>query len=657
VSQSPNDAAHASKSYVEGWSAMYELIRQGRSWSGHERKVCYLNTGATRFADVSAVSGLDVDDDGRGLAVVDWDRDGALDFWLSSRTGPQLRLFHNRNVTGHPFVAFRLEGRSSNRDAIGARVELHRAGAAPLVRTLHGGDGYLSQSSKVVHFGLGPAAEIERVVVRWPGGASEEFTKIAAGRRYRLVQGSGRAEEWAVPRREAAAERRELPPPPPGATRTYLAARLPLHGLAFEPEAGGASEIASGGEDPLLVSLWASWCEHCRKELTELQAAAGRLRRLDLRVLALSVDAPEDRAHAREFLDALGWGFERGYAGEELLDVIGILRQSVVDLPGPMVLPTSLLIDAQNELAAIYRGPLTLATLLDDVAALDAEPERRLARATPFPGRWLVRPPAARGTEHVANLLRSRGHAEIAGAYLADLKLADAAPEWAKERRAESFESLGRSLAAAGKHQEAVETYDKGLAIDLTRATLHQAMGASLLELKRLDGAIRHFEHAVRLDPRNAAAHFDLGSAYGQRGRLDDAERELSQAIELSRPGEETHYAGLFNLGMVHDLRQRPDSALDLVRQSLQERPDYFDALRFLGHYHQQRSRLVEAIDYYERALEQQPQDPLTLYQLGVVQLEHGELEEARRQQRLLARVDAVSAAQLQRMIDGGTSR
>ena len=79
-----------------------------------------------RFANVSAVSGLDLIDDGRAAAVVDWDHDGDLDIWVSNRTGLQVRFLCNNLAGDHHFLAVRLEGRNvaSKRDAIGARLEL-----------------------------------------------------------------------------------------------------------------------------------------------------------------------------------------------------------------------------------------------------------------------------------------------------------------------------------------------------------------------------------------------------------------------------------------------------------------------------------------------------------------------------------------------------
>ena len=106
---------------MESDLSLHALIRNGHSFSGRERHCCFLNTGGRQFANVSAISGLDLVDDGRAAACVDWDQDGDLDLWLSNRTGPQVRFLRNDVPTSHHYLAVRLIGRTCNRDAIGAR--------------------------------------------------------------------------------------------------------------------------------------------------------------------------------------------------------------------------------------------------------------------------------------------------------------------------------------------------------------------------------------------------------------------------------------------------------------------------------------------------------------------------------------------------------
>ena len=64
-------AQEALEQYVASWQGIFRLMREGHSWSGRERHQVFLNCGDGRFADVSAVTGLDFLDDGRAFGVVD----------------------------------------------------------------------------------------------------------------------------------------------------------------------------------------------------------------------------------------------------------------------------------------------------------------------------------------------------------------------------------------------------------------------------------------------------------------------------------------------------------------------------------------------------------------------------------------------------------
>ena len=141
------------------------------------------------FYDFSGVSGIDCAEDSRSFAVTDFDGDGNLDVLLKSRLGPQVRAFRNAWGTGRYAIAFELQGTQSNRDAIGARVEVECAGKLT-VKTLQAGSGYLSQHTKRLHFGLGDSSEARRVRIRWPLGIMQEFENLPAGFRYRIEEGS-----------------------------------------------------------------------------------------------------------------------------------------------------------------------------------------------------------------------------------------------------------------------------------------------------------------------------------------------------------------------------------------------------------------------------------------------------------------------------------
>jgi hypothetical protein len=106
----------------------------------------------------------------RCSAVADFDGDGRLDI-VTNNFNDQPSYFKNEGPRRN-YVAFRLTGTRSNRDAIGAVVRLH-VGNETLTRQVHPACGYLSQSSRVLHFGLGDRTAIDRVEITWPGGRTQ----------------------------------------------------------------------------------------------------------------------------------------------------------------------------------------------------------------------------------------------------------------------------------------------------------------------------------------------------------------------------------------------------------------------------------------------------------------------------------------------------
>jgi hypothetical protein len=112
----------------------------------------------------------------RSAVVADFDGDGRLDI-VTNNFNDRPYYFANQ-FPKENYVAFRLTGTSSNRDAIGAVVRL-RVGNTVMVQQVNPAGGYLAQSSRVAHFGLGDRGKIDRVEIRWPRGIMQTIENPA----------------------------------------------------------------------------------------------------------------------------------------------------------------------------------------------------------------------------------------------------------------------------------------------------------------------------------------------------------------------------------------------------------------------------------------------------------------------------------------------
>ncbi len=99
-------------------------------------------------------------------------------------------LLVNQVKNGNHWIAIHAVGAKSNRDGIGARIRVKTA-ARTLVDEVRSGSSYVSNSDMRVHFGLGSAAKIEWVEIRWPSGLTERFTNLAVDQIHNITEGTG----------------------------------------------------------------------------------------------------------------------------------------------------------------------------------------------------------------------------------------------------------------------------------------------------------------------------------------------------------------------------------------------------------------------------------------------------------------------------------
>jgi tetratricopeptide (TPR) repeat protein len=538
-----------------------------------------------------------------------------LDLWFANRSSPQARFLRNDDSTGHHYVAFRLRGRQCNRDAVGARVEVYLAddGSPPLLKTVRAGEGYLGQSSLRLHFGLGTADRITRMVVRWPDGTRQQWNDVPIDHAYELVQGKDDLVMQNPRSSLAVLQPAELPPVPASdLMQSLLSGPLALPPLAFQNWDGSEESLAASGRPQLLI-LWASWCQPCLKELQEVGAQLDRLNKAGVRVSALSVDrvttdVPVGSAELQQLLQQIGFRAPTGLATVDLLDKLQIVHNQLFDSHRPLPLPCSFLIDSSGRLAAIYKGPASIENVLRHTASLSTDTDDLRRRAVPLAGRWLGPVAQPRPTA-------------LAWALLDQDKLADVMQYTLDHQSAlqndDNFAPLlvhlGNRLLESGQVERAMDQYQAALAADSRLAEAHLNLAVANVKQRRLSAAEQSLRQAILLDPDYAQARFQLGALLLQTRRVREAIDHLRRATEL-RPNNREYRVALataaVNLGDLPLAAQQLEIAVAADGR-------HAEAWAQLGSIRLRQDMQSDAIRCFHRAVELRPQWPLALDSLA----------------------------------------
>ena len=132
--------------------------------------------------DVSREAGavLDFKTVSRGACFADYDNDGKIDAFVVNLGAPAM-LLHNITQNTNHWLTVKLQGKKSNRDGIGARLELWAGGRKQIAERV-AGSGYLSQDDGRIHFGLGSAVKADKLAIHWPSGKEQVVENPAIDR-------------------------------------------------------------------------------------------------------------------------------------------------------------------------------------------------------------------------------------------------------------------------------------------------------------------------------------------------------------------------------------------------------------------------------------------------------------------------------------------
>jgi len=161
---------------------------QGRGIAGHERHVLFHNEHGKTFTR-TADTGADLVGDARAVLVGDFDNDGRLDLFITNQN-ERSTLLHNINQSGHHWLEIDLRGKPPNTRAIGGRIYVTTHGMTQM-REVNAGNGFGGQSMSRQHFGLGEAARVEVLKVRWPDGQEQTFHDVTVDRLIRIEEATG----------------------------------------------------------------------------------------------------------------------------------------------------------------------------------------------------------------------------------------------------------------------------------------------------------------------------------------------------------------------------------------------------------------------------------------------------------------------------------
>ncbi len=611
VAKSP-DTAKPSAAYEQGWNAINESIRADYTWSGYERNVFYANNGDGTFSDVSGALGFDFVEDGRSLALADFDHDGRQEVLLKNRNAPQLRLMKSVVSGLPPAIAFRLLGTKSNRDAIGAAVSIETS-TGRQSRLLQAGSGFLSQHSKELFFGLGESNGSVSATIRWPSGLIQELKGLPPGHRVSVMEGQepSRIEPFKPWTPETAELVTQLGETLPASAETWLIAPVAAPDFEIPDRSGKPFRLSSLRGKPALLSFWASAAPGAAELLNAFTRYSEAWTSGGLQLAILNIDEAASRP-----------SFPMLAAPVDVTVTYSLLYRYLFDRRRDLQIPVSFLLDEQSRIVKVYQGPFDPTHVEKDFRSIPRTDAERLDKALPFPG---VSTTYEFGRNYLSlgSIFFQRGYMEPAGDFFQAALKDDPSG-------AEALYGLGSVLLNRSRNAEARDCFERAAKLKAnypeTRANAWNNLGLIAARQGETAEAIGYFDQALQIDADHMVALVNLGSAYRQQKRWDDARRTLEHAVAVAPDDAEANYG----LGMVYAQANQTDRAYACLRKALDARPAYPEALNNLGILYLRTHKRDEAVATLEKCISADPAFDQAYLNLARVYMIEGNKEKAR---------------------------
>ena len=184
---------------------------------------------------------------------------------------------------------------------------------------------------------------------------------------------------------------------------------------------------------------------------------------------------------------------------------------------------------------------------------------------------------------------------------------------------------LGASTAKIGKQDEAIEFYNKSIALKPDYAEAYGNMGNTLQEQGKLDEAIEAYNKAISLKPDYAEAYSNMGATLQELGKLDEAIGAYNKAISL-KPDYAEAYS---NIGVALKEQGKLDEAIEAYNKAISLKPDYAEAYSNLGAILEKFGQLEEAEVMHRKAIMLNPDSAHLHNNLAVTLKNLGRFEQA----------------------------
>jgi len=610
--------------YEQGWNAINELIRSDSTWSGFERNIFYLNNGDGTFSDVSGIVGLDCIEDSRTFVLADFDHDGRQEMVLKNRNSPQLRLFKNVMPDLAPAIAFRLTGKKSNRDTIGACVTVETE-SGQQTRWLLAGSGFLAQHSKELFFGLGAAKGAVRATVRWPSGLLQNLANLPLNHRVWVEEGvpPSRIEPFAKSSNLPAPLLAEISTPEvlPIATESWLLAPVQAPDFSHRGKDGRLESLSARRGKPVVLCFVSPSAAGSKDYLAQFEKFNARWAREGLQLLVIDIDATQG-ADEKKLQSRSAHNFPILQATQDVVDIYNLLFRSLFDRHRDLSLPASFLIDGAGDIVKIYQRIIENEQFGEDFKNIPRTDAERIAKALPFTG---ADTGYAFGRNYISlgSVFFEHGYPETSAIFFRRALQDD-------PTSAEALYGLGSVYLQQQKPKEARESFERVLKLQASYpGTIPNAWNnLGILSARQGDAAtaIEFFQQALQIDPAHLIALLNLGNAYRQRKEWAEARKTLERAFEVAPDDPEVNYS----LGMVCAQLEESDRAYEYLKRAVMLRPVYPEALNNLGVLFLRTRRPEEAIHSFEESIRVAPEYDQSYLNLARAYAIQGQREKAR---------------------------